>query len=87
MFRKIQSLLQSSLNRSKIIPELYALDGRMGGDWIAQNYNSIGTTPKSTSAEDTIKLVKQLIESKVDVIVYAGGDGTTQRYCQCIRRT
>ena len=67
---KFTSLLQSSLNRSKIIPELYALDGRMGGDWIAQNYTSLGTTPKSTSAEDTSKLVQQLIESKVDVIVY-----------------
>ena len=75
---KFTSLLQSSLNRSKIIPELYALDGRMGGDWIAQNYTSLGTTPKSTSAEDTSKLVQQLIESKVDVIVYAGGDGTTR---------
>ena len=75
---KFTSLLKSSLNRSKIIPELYALDGRMGGDWIAQNYTSLGTTPKSTSAKDTSKLVQQLIESKVDVIVYAGGDGTTR---------
>ena len=75
---KFTSLLESSLNRSKIIHELYALDGRMGGDWITQNYTSLGTTPKSTSAEDTSKLVDQLIESKVDVIVYAGGDGTTR---------
>ena len=75
---KFESLLISSLNRGKIIPGIYALDGRMGGNWIPNEYNSIGDTPDITSADDTIKLVKQLIDCDVDVILYAGGDGTTR---------
>ena len=75
---KLESLLISSLNRGKVKPEIYALDGRMGGHWIPKDYNSIGETPSTTSAEDTSKLVKQLIDCDVDVILYAGGDGTTR---------
>ena len=75
---KLESLLISSLNRGKVKPEIYALDGRMGGHWIPNGYNSIGDTPDTTSAEDTNNLVKQLIDCDVDVILYAGGDGTTR---------
>ena len=75
---KLESLLISSLNRGKVKPEIYALDGRMGGHWIPNDYNSIGDTPDTTSAEDTNKLVNQLIDCDVDVILYAGGDGTTR---------
>lgn len=75
---KLESLLISSLNRGKVKPEIYALDGRMGGYWIPNEYSSIGDTPDTTSAEDTNNLVKQLIDCDVDVILYAGGDGTTR---------
>lgn len=75
---KFSKLLQSSLNRNNTNPELFAWDGRMGGDWITANYQTIDTTPATTSAKDTTKLVKQLVDLGVDVIVYAGGDGTTR---------
>ena len=75
---KFSDLLNSSLNRSKVIPELYSWEGRMGGDWINNDYQSIGKTPEITSAEDTGGLVEQLIALEIDVILYAGGDGTTR---------
>ena len=75
---KFFDLLNSSLNRSKVIPELYSWEGRMGGDWINNDYQSIGKTPEITSAEDTGELVEQLIALEIDVILYAGGDGTTR---------
>ena len=51
----------------------------MGGDWLASlTYNSIGKTPNSTNALNTNDLVQQLIDNDVDVILYAGGDGTTR---------
>ena len=71
-------LLNSSLNRAGMSPTLLAWDGRMGGDWITNDYTSLGETPDSTSADDTSSLVSQLIEHEVDVILYAGGDGTTR---------
>lgn len=75
---KFFDLLGSSLNRSKTIPELYSWEGRMGGDWITNEYQSIGKTPEITGAEDTGGLVEQLIALEADVILYAGGDGTTR---------
>ena len=75
---RFAELLNSSLNRAGISPTLLAWDGRMGGDWIINDYTSLGETPDSTSADDTNSLVSQLIEHDVDVILYAGGDGTTR---------
>ena len=75
---KFFKLLNSSLNRSDVLPELYAWEGRMGGDWIPNDYYIVGTSPPTTSANDTTNLVKQLIELNVEVILYAGGDGTTR---------
>ena len=76
---KFDELLNSSLNRANINPEIYTWEGRMGGDWLASlTYNSIGKTPNSTNARNTNDLVQQLIDNDVDVILYAGGDGTTR---------
>ncbi len=75
---RFAELLNSSLNRAGMSPTLLAWDGRMGGDWITNDYTSLGETPDSTSADDTNSLVSQLIEHDVDVILYAGGDGTTR---------
>ena len=75
---RFAELLNSSLNRVGMSPTLLAWDGRMGGDWITNDYTSLGETPDSTSADDTSSLVSQLIEHEVDVILYAGGDGTTR---------
>jgi predicted polyphosphate/ATP-dependent NAD kinase len=51
----------------------------MGGAWLnGSNFTSIGESPETTTAGDTAKLIGQLIEHNVDIIVYAGGDGTTR---------
>ncbi len=57
----------------------------MGSAWIPQVDNSVavgtewvGTTPDSTSAEDTSSLVNALLDAEVDALLYAGGDGTTR---------
>lgn len=77
--RKLVELLDSSLNRANVTPEIIALDGRMGGDWLSTiAYHAIGQTAKTTTAQDTLNLVGKFIEIPVDVILYAGGDGTTR---------
>ena len=40
---KFFKLLNSSLNRSNVLPELYTWEGRMGGDWIPNDYHAVGT--------------------------------------------
>ncbi len=76
---KLSQLLDSSLNRQGKEIEFICWSGRMGSSWLGQTaVTIIGDSPKSTSAQDTASLVKQLIDSEVDLILYAGGDGTTR---------
>ena len=59
-------------------------EGRMGDSWVPEKMKNLGQwhniclTPESTSASDTIQVVHSLIEEKVELILYAGGDGTTR---------
>ena len=76
---KLSQLLASSLNRQGKEMEFICWSGRMGSSWMGQiAVTIIGASPQSTSAQDTASLVKQLIDSEVDLILYAGGDGTTR---------
>lgn len=58
--------------------------GRMGDSWIPEKmkingkWTNISNTPNSTTAEDTINVVNSMIEQNVEIILYAGGDGTTR---------
>ena len=58
--------------------------GRMGDSWIPEKmkihgkWTNICDTPNLTSAEDTINIVNSMIEQNVEIILYAGGDGTTR---------
>ena len=71
----------SSIDRTQNI-EWVTSDGRMGSDWFPNNFSdkveSIHSSKGKTSASDTCDLVKQLLESKIDVLIYGGGDGTTR---------
>ncbi len=71
----------SSIDRTENI-EWVTSDGRMGSDWFPNNFRdkveSIHSSKGKTSASDTSDLVKQLLESKIDVLIYGGGDGTTR---------
>ncbi len=72
--RMIQCLTRlSELVREPV--ELVSWDGRMGGDWIPGKYTSSGLTPDVTNAESTKKFVE---EFDADLLLYAGGDGTTR---------
>ena len=76
---KLEQLLNSGLNRANVIPEFFTWDGRMGGDWLNDfEFNDLGPSPEETSAKDTSRLVNDLLSNQVDVILYAGGDGTTR---------
>ena len=56
--------------------------GRMGTEWLPDGQiGSISTVHSSsakTSAADTKEAVNSLLDSEIDLLVYAGGDGTTR---------
>jgi predicted polyphosphate/ATP-dependent NAD kinase len=74
-----KELLASSLNRMDVSPIIVAWSGRMGGDWLAGfDYEQRKESPTESTAQDTSNLVHDLLKAEVDVILYAGGDGTTR---------
>ena len=56
-------------------------DGRMGSEWIPESISEIEFAHYSkgpTSANDTSDAISSLLASGIDLLVYAGGDGTTR---------
>nr|AIF05233.1 ATP-NAD/AcoX kinase [uncultured marine group II/III euryarchaeote KM3_181_C06] len=63
--------------------EWVSSEGRMGTEWLPKGatIGSVRTTHSSsgsTSADDTATAVGALLEEGIDLLVYAGGDGTTR---------
>lgn len=52
--------------------------GRMGGDWISFDHQTVFETPSETSGATTMEAVRALCEAGIDLLLYAGGDGTTR---------
>ncbi|RJU84492.1 MAG: hypothetical protein DWB93_01295 [Candidatus Poseidoniales archaeon] len=58
-------------------------EGRMGTEWIPSGINLgeiriIHKSQRETSSNDTKEVIRKIIDYGVDLIVYAGGDGTTR---------
>ncbi len=58
-------------------------EGRMGTDWLPKgakigSVNTVHSSSGATSASDTAETVAALLEVGIDLLVYAGGDGTTR---------
>lgn len=85
----LDELLSSSLNRTSAKPTIVCYSGRMGSTWLIEtdsfDYEIIGETPVETSADDTIRLVDDLIDAGIDGILYAGGDGTTRDIANALK--
>lgn len=85
----LDELLSSSLNRTSAKPTIVCYSGRMGSTWLFKtdsfDLEIIGETPVETSADDTIRLVDDLIDAGIDGILYAGGDGTTRDIANALK--
>ena len=58
--------------------EILTCSGRMGSDWIPMEHTVVFETPEQTSAETTQEAVATLCEADIELLLYAGGDGTTR---------
>jgi predicted polyphosphate/ATP-dependent NAD kinase len=54
--------------------------GRMGSDWIPAgiSFEEMVRAPAESTAEDTRRAVSELLDANIDLLFYAGGDGTTR---------
>ena len=67
--------------------ELRVAPGEMGeqaADSLGFKYKVIGKTQKKTSADDTISISRKMLEHGVDMILFAGGDGTARNILDAV---
>ena len=58
--------------------EIVTCSGRMGSDWVPIEHTVVYDTPVTTSADTTRDAVAILCEAGIELLLYAGGDGTTR---------
>ncbi|MFP4482958.1 MAG: ATP-NAD kinase family protein [Thermovirgaceae bacterium] len=59
----------------------YAAPGKMGADILEENgldFTVVGSVREETSSEDTKRIVRAMAEAGIDLLVFAGGDGTAR---------
>ncbi|MGK0249723.1 MAG: putative polyphosphate/ATP-dependent NAD kinase [Oleispira sp.] len=87
---------RAGLSLSVLVPikehiEIITCPTSMGENLVANmgfNYQVLDNIAlANTSAEDTCKAAQQLLDRKVDIIVFAGGDGTARDICSVVADT
>ena len=68
------------LSHLRQAPHLMSCSGRMGSDWIPAgiSFEEMVRAPAESTAEDTRRAVSELLDANIDLLFYAGGDGTTR---------
>jgi len=68
------------LSHLREAPHLMTCSGRMGSDWIPAgiSFDEVVIAPAESTAADTRKAVSELLDANIDLLFYAGGDGTTR---------
>ncbi len=61
-------------------PHMMTCSGRMGSDWVPAgiSFEEVVRAPTESTAEDTRRAVSELLDANIDLLFYAGGDGTTR---------
>ena len=67
-------------------------EGRMGTDWLPEgakigSVSTVHSSSDATSASDTAEAVTALLDAGIDLLVYAGGDGTTRDIVAALEST
>ena len=72
--------LQVLLDQRGASVEFIVAGGRMGADWIPAgiSFRATGDYSGNTNDIDTAEVVGEFLQNSVDLILYAGGDGTTR---------
>ena len=74
---RMRQALERCGNRLEDV-EIDSCSGRMGSDWVPGEHTIVYDTPVTTSADTTRDAVAILCEADIELLLYAGGDGTTR---------
>lgn len=75
------------LKRNEEMPEIISAPGIMGSDILDEleiEHEVVGSLGEKTTAEDTTRIAKEIKEKGVDLLVFAGGDGTARNIYDAI---
>ena len=76
---RINQFLLNLKNKEEIF--LIVAPGKMGEDFIKNKgfkYEAIGEISSKTTAEDTIRISRQIVAESIELLVFCGGDGTAR---------
>lgn len=76
---RVNQLLSNIENKKDIL--FFVAPGKMGENYVKNTvftYEVIGNIGEDTSAEDTKRIAKLMIEREIDLLVFCGGDGTAR---------
>ncbi|MFX1316526.1 MAG: ATP-NAD kinase family protein, partial [Promethearchaeota archaeon] len=76
---RINQFLSNLKNKEEIF--LIVAPGKMGEDFVKNEgfrYEVIGEISSKTTAEDTKKITRQIIEESIELLIFCGGDGTAR---------
>ena len=86
----INHLVSISKSRIDLKFELIICGGVMGANWISSSKilekKIIGNWNGETTSKDTLNAIELLLNEKVDLILYAGGDGTTRDIVNALKK-
>lgn len=71
----------SVLKEANKMPDIVSAPGNMGSDMLKSldiEHKVVGSVSESTSGEDTTNISKLLLDEGIDLLVFAGGDGTAR---------
>ena len=77
--KRVKDFLSNIKNQEKII--LIVAPGTMGEDYVKRTgfkYELMGEIDEKTSAEDTKRIARLMVEKGIDLLVFCGGDGTAR---------
>ncbi|MHA2007763.1 MAG: ATP-NAD kinase family protein [Promethearchaeota archaeon] len=76
---RIYEFLLNLKNRRQV--NFITAPGNMGAEYLENkdfDYEIIGTIPSVTTAEDTKRIARKIVQSSVELLVFCGGDGTAR---------
>lgn len=79
--KKVFELIKKDLSDKLKNIEIFSAPGCMGSDMLVEldfKHNIIGSIGSKTSASDTTRIAKEIIDLGVDLLIFAGGDGTAR---------
>jgi len=77
--KRTKELLSYIKNRKEI--NLVVAPGKMGETFVRSfniAFKLIGQVPEETSAEDTMRIIGEMLNSGIELLVFVGGDGTAR---------